>query len=233
MQAADIRAALETDGFLILRQFLAADQLDALRDACRPVQEQYGVRQVLQQCPDILKALPASHIASILNNAGLSGATTVRSIFFNKNASHNWLVPWHQDKTICVDTAAEVAGYEKWTRKNGVIHVEPPASILENMLTWRFALDDAPPQNGALKLIPGSHRRGKLTSDELSVMTAAQPAYCCELKAGDVLLMRPLIAHASEKSQECNQRRVLHIEMSNVELPAPLQWAERLSPADQ
>ncbi|MBC3879286.1 phytanoyl-CoA dioxygenase family protein [Undibacterium sp. FT79W] len=231
MQPAEMKAALETDGFLILRQFLTPEQLDALRDACHPVQEQYGVRQVLQHCPDILKALPTSHIANILNNVGLSGATTVRSIFFNKNASHNWLVPWHQDKTICVNTAAGIAGYEKWTMKNGIVHVEPPASILENMLTWRFALDDTPPQNGALKLIPGSHRHGKLTSDELNIVTAAQLAYCCELKAGDVLLMRPLIVHASEKSQECSQRRVLHLEMINAELPAPLQWAERLSPA--
>jgi ectoine hydroxylase-related dioxygenase (phytanoyl-CoA dioxygenase family) len=43
---------------------------------------------------------------------------------------------------------------------------------------------------------------------------------------GDVMLMRPLLLHASGRSTNNNRRRVIHIECSKSTLPAPLQWTE-------
>ncbi len=226
--SASMQTELHANGYFILRKFLNSAQLEALRSACTAIQEQYGVRQVLQQYPAIQAALPVSAINAVLSALDLSAASTVRSLFFNKNAAHNWLVPWHQDKTICVNTSSVILSeYQKWTHKNGIFHVEPPADILNSMLTWRFALDDSDRDNGALKVIPGSHRAGKLTLEEISQRSAADQSHYCELQAGDVLLIRPLLLHASDKSRLCQQRRILHLEMSAALLPFPLQWAER------
>ena len=41
------------------------------------------------------------------------------------------------------------------------------------------------------------------------------------------MLMRPLLMHASGRSTNNKRRRVIHIEFSNTELPAVVNWAEK------
>ncbi len=157
-----IAETLASQGFVILPGFLDESELQQLRHACQPISEQYGVRQVLQNYPSIHRALNWDKLHALLHALDMINAHTVRSIFFNKNADHNWLVSWHQDMTICVNQKIELAGYGKWTYKKDVHYVEPPAAVLEAMLTCRIALDDANTDNAALKVIAGSHNSGKL-----------------------------------------------------------------------
>jgi hypothetical protein len=49
-------------------------------------------------------------------------------------------------------------------------------------------------------------------------------ANAVDLPRGGVLLMRPLLLHASSASQVPRHRRVLHIEWAAQELPGGLQW---------
>ncbi|MBC3909913.1 phytanoyl-CoA dioxygenase family protein [Undibacterium umbellatum] len=224
-----IAATLASQGFFILRGFLDQAELAQLEQACQPITNEYGVRQVLQIQPNIAQSLPWQKIQSVLNAAGMSAAKPVRSLFFNKNAAHNWLVPWHQDMTICVNHKTELAGYSKWTLKNGVHHVEPPTDVLDQMLTLRIAMDAANHENAALKVLAGSHRHGKLMGRQLgaNVDNVAQAdMHACTMQEGDVLLMKPLLLHASDKALNAGQRRVLHLEFSASALPAPIQWAE-------
>src|SRR5690349_3464988 len=67
----------------------------------------------------------------------------VRAIWFNKSAAANWLVAWHQDLAIAVRERVDVPGFEAWSVKEGVPHVQPPAEVLQRMLTVRIHLDDA------------------------------------------------------------------------------------------
>ena len=80
----------------------------------------------------------------------------VRSILFDKTADENWPVAWHQDLTIAVGEERAMPGYGPWSQKEGIPHVQPPLSLLQNMITLRFHLDDTPASNGALQVIPGS-----------------------------------------------------------------------------
>jgi hypothetical protein len=57
-------------------------------------------------------------------------------------AEANWQVGWHQDQIIAVAHQQETLGFTAWSVKAGVVHVKPPASILENMATIRLHLDD-------------------------------------------------------------------------------------------
>ncbi|MOA48013.1 hypothetical protein D3C78_1706990 [compost metagenome] len=42
------------------------------------------------------------------------------------------------------------------------------------------------------------------------------------------MIMRPLLLHASNRTTNDNQRRVIHIEFSSENLPKPIQWSELL-----
>ena len=154
------------------------------------------------------------------------GLRPVRSILFDKNKDENWAVPWHQDLTIAVKSKIEIAGYEPWSMKDGYPHVQPPFELLNNMVTIRLHLDDTPVDNGALRVIPESHCLGKLPSAE--VMNHVNDSeVCCECGAGDVLLMKPLVLHASRKSKLLGRRRVVHIEYAfDSDLASGLNWAE-------
>ena len=76
-----------------------------------------------------------------------SGVRPVRGLFFNKTPESNWPVAWHRDLTIAVNQKVELPGYGPWSTKAGVVHVQPPLEILENMITFRLHLDDCPVEN--------------------------------------------------------------------------------------
>jgi ectoine hydroxylase-related dioxygenase (phytanoyl-CoA dioxygenase family) len=154
----------------------------------------------------------------------------VRAIYFDKSAEANWLVPWHQDLTIAVRDAAEVPGFGPWSTKDGIPHVQPPAELLERMLTVRLHLDDADATNGALRVLPGSHRFGRLPPERIKELRGEQPEFLCASRAGDALLMRPLLLHASSRSTSPRHRRILHIEYAAFDLPKELRWHEAAKP---
>ena len=100
--------------------------------------------------------------------------------------------------------------FTKPTRKAGVPHVEAPAEVLETMLTARIHLDEVTDENGPLRVVPGSHRWGKSLTGEGVVARTLHAA------RGDVLLMRPLLAHGSVKAAPDTRRhrRVSHLEFA-------------------
>jgi hypothetical protein len=149
----------------------------------------------------------------------------VRAILFDKSPETNWLVAWHQDLTIAVREKRELAGFGPWSVKEGQPHVQPPTQLLKRMLTLRLHLDDADEENGALRVLPGTHKLGKLDAARIQSLRAEIPEHVCTARAGDVLLMRPLLLHASGKSTSQRHRRILHIEFSGFELPGGLVWA--------
>ena len=133
----------------------------------------------------------------------------VRILFFDKPPERTWGLPWHQDLTIAVDRHRPSERFVKPTMKSGVPHVEAPTELLERMLTARLHLDPVDGENGPLRLRVGSHREGKGLHDGETVWTA-------HAAAGDVVLMRPLVAHASGKSapHTTRHRRILHFEFA-------------------
>jgi ectoine hydroxylase-related dioxygenase (phytanoyl-CoA dioxygenase family) len=96
--------------------------------------------------------------------------------------------------------------------------------MARTVITVRLHFDDCDGSNGALRVIPGSHRYGRLDGDRMSALKAATHEVLCEAAAGDVLLMRPLLLHASSKSTSDRRRRILHIEYCSDPLPAGMAW---------
>lgn len=150
----------------------------------------------------------------------------VRALYFDKNPAANWLVPWHQDLTIAVQERVEVPAFGPWSTKAKIPHVQPPVPCLEQMLAVRIHLDPAGAENGALRILPGSHRKGRLTAGQIQALRAEIPEVLCAAMPGDVLLMRPLVLHASARSTGSGHRRILHLEYAGWTLPVGLQWHE-------
>jgi len=107
-----------------------------------------------------------------------------------------------------------------------VLHAYAPASVLENMLTVRLHLDSCGRDNGALRVLPGTHLYGRLNSAQVAEIRTRLAETVCEVDSGAALLMRPLLLHASSAAESPEHRRVIHIEYANAPLPDGLEWRE-------
>lgn len=218
---------LDQDGFQIIPSVLtdSDSEVETLRMALSSLGVAPGHRNLMRHVPEIA-ALAGS--AKIINLLG-PGLLPVRSIFFDKTPEANWLVPWHQDLSIAVKRRIDVSGYGPWSTKDGVPHVQPPVEILETMVTIRLHLDDCDESNGALRVIPGSHQLGRLGAADIINARSNQNEVVCSMHAGDALLMRPLLLHASSEASAPAHRRVIHLEYATGSLASGLEWAEALS----
>src|SRR5207344_3420774 len=138
--------------------------------------ETYALRHVLSASPR-LRALAGETPLVDLARAAIGLPTrAVRGILFDKTPAANWKVAWHQDRTIAVRKRLDTPGFGPWSEKLGVAHVEPPVEILERMVTLRVHLDDCPAANGPLRLLPGSHLRGRLSATDISLLLEERAA---------------------------------------------------------
>ena len=210
------------DGFCMARAMVQPGQVDALLTALGPV-DRAGRRGLLAH-PEVHRLATSAAFLDVVSPLMSGTPRPVRGILFDKSPTTNWLVPWHQDLTIVVQRRIGVSGFGPWSRKDGRVHVQPPAEILRHMVTLRLHLDDVDASNGALRVLPESHCLGRLGVDEIERLRTVTPEVVCEARRGDALLMCPLILHASSRSTSGRHRRVLHLEYAGVDLPGGLEW---------
>ncbi|WP_308217164.1 phytanoyl-CoA dioxygenase family protein [Hymenobacter sp. DG01] len=193
----------------------------------RRSQDVFAIRNLLGEIPQLREQLLTPRLREVLAVL-FPGATPhlTKAIYFDKPAGSNWLVAWHQDVMISVDRRLYLPGYGPWSSKSGEVAVLPPQAILESIYTLRLHLDDCDETNGALRVVPRSHRQGIIPNKQHPAYTPQ--AVTCPVPAGGLMLMQPLTLHASNRSTSNRPRRVIHLEFSTAELPAGLQWRERL-----
>lgn len=214
---------LDAYGFAIVPGVLSTAECDELRARLGEA-EGAGSRGLLLR-PEMAE-LAQTRLAALVKPHLPREPLPVRGIYFDKHPERNWLVAWHQDLTLALRDRADVPGFGPWSVKGGIPHAQPPVGLLEQMLTVRLHLDAADAGNGALRVLPGTHRLGRLDHDAIQRCRETLPETLCEVQAGDVLLMRPLLLHASSRATSPRRRRVLHIEFAGFDLPAPLAWHE-------
>ena len=225
---------LERNGFSIMKSVLEPCKVDWILDEitalhnCEGTSTRsgrvFGARNLFQKIPSLRSVAEHEPLISLVKKLIGDAARPVRCLFFDKNSMANWSVVWHQDLTIAVRRRRPVEGFGPWSLKAGVPHVQPPLSILEKMLTLRIHLDKTDGSNGALRVISGSHRLGRLNPQMIEQLTAAKTPRMCAVDGGGVLLMRPLLLHSSRSCRTPVHRRVLHIEFSADRLPGGLEW---------
>lgn len=151
-------------------------------------------------------------------------ARPVRAILFDKTATTNWALGWHQDRTICVRARVDVPGFGPWTIKQGLVHVAPPFGVIERMNTTRVHLDDVPETNAPLLVALGSHRAGCVATGAIDGIVRRSVVMPCLAAAGDVWIYSTPILHSSKPAIEPARRRVLQVDYSADTLPANLAW---------
>jgi ectoine hydroxylase-related dioxygenase (phytanoyl-CoA dioxygenase family) len=222
------------NGFAIVPNVLDAATVTSILHALASVHLQdavkqragraFGIRRLLEVVPAVRALAQSEALRALVNPILGNDAKVVRGIFFDKTPVANWKVPWHQDVAIALRAKKDVPGFGAWSVKAGVIHAQPPIEILASILTVRLHLDDADETNGALRVIPGSHRHGLLSDDEIQDWKAQATTVPCSVLRGGALLMRPLLLHASSVASRPTHRRVLHLEYSAMNLPGGLEW---------
>jgi len=214
-------------GFQILKQFVNDDTLDSIKSEVSQYDtsySKYGIRNANKKFLSIADLSKSTLLLDKATEILGSKPKVVRAIYFDKTEESNWLVPWHQDRTIALNKKTEVKGWGRWSMKDGVHHVQPSVDVLDNMITFRVHLDDSDRENGCLKVIPKTHSLGLLNQESIREIIQKENFVFCEVEAGDVLLMRPHILHASSKCEMPKHRRIVHIEYSTYNLPFDLEW---------
>lgn len=150
--------------------------------------------------------------------------TAVQCTLFVKSIDKNWLVSLHQDLSIPVAERVDSLECSGWSVKEGETFVQPPISVLRDMLAVRVHLDDCNERNGALRVVPASHQLGRLTSSDGLRERDTRGEISVTVPKGGAMLMRPLLLHASSKASIDSARRVLHFVFGPGRLPHGLRW---------
>ena len=212
------------EGFVSIESMLDAGECDALTaklDRASPGSA--GSRALLSQawCRELAARMRGHHILrTLLPTAHVA----VQCTYFEKSMSRNWLVPVHQDLGIPVAERIDHPQLNAWSHKEGSWHVQPPPSVLQQLIAVRLHLDDCLADDGPLRVVPGSHRLGIIDDETAAAMRRNEGEVACVGARGSALLMRPLLLHASSKACGTSLRRVLHMVFGPPALPFGLRW---------
>lgn len=207
-------AEVEQRGFAILPNVLTSGEIERLDETLtrNPLpRSRAGMRHALRH-PAVLAIAREPRLRAIAQEVLGSDPFPFRATLFDKSPGSNWLVVWHQDTALPLRARRDLPEWGSWSVKDGVMYAHAPAIALSRVVAPRLHLDDSVSENGPLRVLPGTHTMGALTDDAIHRLSTQITAVDCLVPRGGVLVMRPLIVHASSKSRGKMQRRVLHIE---------------------
>ncbi|MBC7937378.1 MAG: phytanoyl-CoA dioxygenase family protein [Rhizobacter sp.] len=225
---------IEENGFAVFNEIYSEEEIELFTSAIanadssqptfRKTNDLFAIRQFFKEIPAAIDIVFNDKLNALTGKLFGNDFFVVKSIYFDKPEVSNWFVAYHQDLTISVDKKVVLEDFGPWTVKQNQFAVQPPLYILENNFTIRIHLDNTNEENGALKVIPGSHLKGIYRPETID--WALEKETFCFVEKGGVMLMKPLLLHASNRTTNSSKRRVLHIECSNAELPVDLNWSE-------
>ena len=193
---------LDQDGYVVLGGFMPEELLDALRRRIEEIFIEEGARAgaEFKQEPQTRRlanlvnrgeifqrviALPRilEYVAHVLGPEFKLSSLNARSA----NPYSDWVQPLHCDAGAVPDAM----GY--WVCNS----------------VW--LLDDFTTENGAIRMVPGSHRWGRLPQDVLPDPLAPHPDQVLLTgRAGDVVIMNTHMWHGATANRTAAPRRALH-----------------------
>lgn len=200
---------LADHGFCLVSTTISGEILNTLRDTLF-LDESAGERCLLDHSIARKTALALKQQLSFTGHLK-PDAVAIQAIAFNKTATTNWKVTWHQDLMFPFGKRVVSDHFDLPSLKQGIHYARPPEPVLNQLLAVRLHLDDCDATNGPLRISPGTHRSGILKTADIPDHLARHGEFTCLAKTGEALLMRPLALHASSQATEPKHRRVLHL----------------------
>lgn len=218
-----VAAAFDDAGWCRIASDLAPEVLSALSEAIPASDDGAGSRRLLDRPACAALVAP---LRSRLVGLGLlaADAVAVQCTSFRKSAACNWKVPYHQDLSVPVIERIEHSALGGWSVKEDGVYVQPLLPLLDELLAVRLHLDPCDADAGALRVMPRSHRLGRLSPSAIAALDKRRQEVVCDAEAGDLLLMRPLLLHASSRARRPNGRRVLHFLFAPPDPGCGLRW---------
>jgi ectoine hydroxylase-related dioxygenase (phytanoyl-CoA dioxygenase family) len=196
------RARLDADGYLVLEDFVAPAQLDALHERINRLFEELGERagfefkkepqtdrlaNLVDYDPIFQWAVGLPKLLSCVGHV-LGADFKLSSLNARSARPHSdWSQPLHCDTGALPDT-----------RGNTVCNI-----------IWM--LDDFTPDNGATRFVPGSHRSGKLPQEALADANAAHPnERLLTGRRGTVVVMNAHLWHGGTANHTDRPRLAMH-----------------------
>ena len=223
MLAAKAVSQFKKDGYFVIPAVIDAVLNRRLGAFVGGIASGAGSRRLLDEawCAHLAGALRGdARIRSLLPR----DAVAVQCTLFNKSPAKNWLVALHQDLSIPVSSRVDSPECSGWSEKEGQLYVQPPVSVLVRLVAVRLHIDDCPAESGALRVVPHSHMEGRVDPSQAEVLRQRHGETLVPVAQGGVLVMRPLLLHASSKAASPAPRRVLHFVFGPPSLPLGLEW---------
>jgi len=218
------RMSLQQQGYSIIPQLVTPQEVTVVSRALdRMALRRAGTRKLfnVSWCRALAKRIKERLAGA---NVIQTDSVAVQCTIFDKTPSRNWLVALHQDVAIPVTARVDHPQLRGWSMKEGGHFVQPPDQVLADLLAVRVHIDDSRLDNGPLKVVPTSHKLGRLSGRRALEARARLGEAPCLATRGDAILMRPLLLHASSKALAPSRRRVLHVLFGPRTLPYGLEW---------
>ncbi|MFZ6689912.1 phytanoyl-CoA dioxygenase family protein [Undibacterium sp. SXout11W] len=211
-------------GFNIVSPFLNQEECLSIGDSVAQLKvDSIGTRNLLDLpwCQNLVSKIRSHDQISLMLPVS---AVAVQCTYFEKSKDQNWLVSIHQDLSIPVKEKVDHPDLIGWTEKEGTTFVQPPSDVLNQLVAVRVHIDECGHDDGPLRLVAGSHNFGRLGTYRALSLRDELGETTCPVPIGGVLLMNPLVLHASSKSIGNSKRRVLHFVFGPPDLPFGLKW---------
>jgi len=231
MSISTISQLFDAEGYTVIQDFLSDDDVgDLTRKIIPLIEANAGTRRLLSLpwCAEFAERIRTDQrLQPLLPNA----SQAVQCTLFTKSPANNWLVALHQDLSIPVADRVDSPTYTGWSQKEGDLFVQPPHALLKQLVAIRLHLDDCDERSGALRVVPGSHRLGRLSSNDALGERERRGERPVLVARGGAMAMSPLLLHASSKTTSALPRRVVHFLFGPAALPDGLHWPQRSQPA--
>ena len=197
---------MNEDGYLVSGRVFNESEICKVESELAVI-DRAGERTMLDYkwCQGLAQSLQDRLSTSI---QGLADLSPVQCTYFSKNQSKNWLVAWHQDRSLPLMVGQKYDGPVR--TKGGKRYYQPNEQELSKVVAIRLSIDDNNAMNGGLRLLPRTHRHGILSEDDILRMDTDDGVHIPDVERGAALVMSPLLLHSSSKAKSDKQRRVLH-----------------------
>lgn len=117
------------NGYEIIECFVSKQEIADFivdLDSLRFEGKQAGIRNLEKKSHRVNEFALSTRLQTLASTYLFGKASLVRAIYFNKTESNNWLVTWHQDKTVAVTKRFESPNWGPWSSKDNYIACSAP-----------------------------------------------------------------------------------------------------------